>query len=134
MPELDWEPLDFLQCLGAAPETNEGDIDWNGDWGYEVKQSGVTLELVVWPYESVVALSLTLDNQSKPMTSFTVLVRGPVRYKNEKWGEYLTFHSCVVVPSHYHYEIWDHVFDKNKYPEDIDMELSVYPTVRVEFK
>ena len=130
MPELDWEPLDFLQCLGAAPETNE----WDTDLVYEVKQSGVTLELVIWPNESVVAVSLTLDNQNKPMTSFTVVVRGPVLYKNEKWGEYLVFTECVIVPSRYYHSQWSHVFDKDKHPDRVDMELSVYPTVRIEFK
>ena len=134
MPELDWEPLDFLQCLGAAPETNEGDVDWNGDWVYEIKQHRVTLELVVWPYESVVNVSLTLDNQSKPMTSFTVVARGPVLYKNEKWGEYLIFRDCIAVPNHYYYSQWNHVFDKDKYPEGVDMELWVYPTIRVDLR
>ncbi len=134
MPELDWEPLDFLQCLGAAPETNEGDIDWDGDWVYEIKQHGFTLELVIWPNESVVALSLTLDDQNKPMASFTVVVREPVVYKNEKWGEYLVFSKCVVVPSRYYYHQHNDVFDNDKYPKWVNMELSVYPTIRIEFK
>jgi len=134
MPELDWEPLDFLQCLGAAPETNEGDIDWDGDWVYEVKQSGTILKLVIWPYDSVVAVSLMLDDQAKPVTSFTVVIRRPVHYKNEKWGEYLVFPECVIVPSRYYSSQYNHVFDKDKYPQRVDMELSVYPTIRVEFK
>jgi hypothetical protein len=130
MPELDWEPLDFLQCLGTAPETSE----WDTDMLYKVEQSGVTLDLVVWPNESVVSVSLTLDNQSKPMTSFTVLVSGRVLYKNEKWGEYLIFCDCVVVPSRWYYSQHNDVFDNDKYPKRVDMELSVYPTIRIEFE
>lgn len=130
MPELDWEPLDFLQCLGAVPETNE----WDTNLVYEIKQSGVTLELVLWPNESVVAVSLTLDNQDKPMTSFTVMVGNPVLYKNEKWSEYLVFPECVIVLSLFYHTQWHQVFDKDKYPERVEMELSVYPTIRIELK
>ena len=107
MPELDWNPQDFLQCLVEVPEIE----DYGTDYVYTTTRAGVTLELTVWPYESVVNFEITLMGQEKPLTTFTLAVRGPVQYKREKWGELLVFKHCLVVPGRFYDIGWKDAFD-----------------------
>ena len=130
MPALDWDPQDFMECLGAVPEIGDDDPSYH----YAVTQAGITLELLLWPHESVLFLSLRPENQKKELISFTVVVRGPVRYRKEKWGEYLIFPCCVLVPERWYNFQWDEVFDQRKYPQGVDMELYVYPAIRVTYQ
>ena len=129
MPELDWNPEEFLECLAEVPEIE----DYGTAYVYTATREGITLELTVWPYESVINLSLTPEGQQRPLAAFTLAVRGAVQYQDEKWGESLVFKNCVVVPGRFYYVAWEDVFDAGKYPGYMEAELSVHPCIRLTF-
>ena len=129
MPELKWDEQDFLECLGVVPEVEE----YETAYSYTVKSNGLTLLITVWQYESLIQLSLFREGQEKPITSFALVVRGPVEHRNEKWGEYLLLRSCVVVSSRFYYMNSGDVFEGDKYPHGLDVEIAAYPDLRITF-
>ncbi len=132
MSELDWNPQDFLECLVEVPEIE----DFGAAYLYTTTRDDTVLELVIWPFESIVNLSLTAEGQNKPLIEYTLAVRGPILYKTEKWGESLVFKSCVVVPGRFYYirdDGWKDVFNEGKHPGQMNMALSVYPNLSIRF-
>jgi hypothetical protein len=83
MPELIWDELDFLECLETVPEV-EADGVW---YSYDVTQSEHRLLVTVFPYESVVALTLCPEASETPLVEFTLYVRSAVRHINDKRGD-----------------------------------------------
>jgi hypothetical protein len=72
-----------------------------------VTQNGLRLVLEVWPYESLVQISLRRDGEDQRLLALTFLVQGPVCRRKEKWGEYLEFSGCTLVSERYFQEQHD---------------------------
>lgn len=126
MPQLEWDEQDFLQYLAVIPEVEDYEVSHT----YRVTQGGIALQLTLWQLESMVQVSLYREGAVEPMTSFGLAVRGPVRYRSEKWGEYLEFHDCVLVAGRFSYIQMGDLFDEGRYPRGLRMLLSVYPEIQ----
>src|SRR5689334_714935 len=87
MPELQWDELDFLECLETVPEVEEDGV-W---YSYNVIRGGHRLLVTVLPLESVVELSLFPEQAETPLVEFSLFVRGAIMHVNDKRGEYLEF-------------------------------------------
>lgn len=92
MSGLPFDELDFLEFFGALPEIDQ---EWNR-FTYLTTKNGLILDFTICAWRRSVTLSLGRFDSPKPLVSFTVLVRGMVRRRQEKWGEYLEFTDCVL--------------------------------------
>ncbi|MCC2667569.1 MAG: hypothetical protein K0Q72_40, partial [Armatimonadetes bacterium] len=70
MPQLEWEELDFLECLEVVPETEE----YGTYFSYRIEKVAHTLLLTVRPYDSVVQLSLTVASSETRLTEVALVV------------------------------------------------------------
>ena len=128
MPELQWDELDFLECLEVAPEVEEYGISHF----YQVQKEGMVLELTVRPLESVVELSLRHAGREEYVVSFALFVHGKIRHINDKRGNYLEFADCLIAPHRFaHLEadrVWGQVLPSWA------VELSVKPTIQIRYR
>lgn len=129
MPELIWDETDLVACLEVIATIEE-----YGNYYYEVKQDILLLAVSIWPYESVVAVSLSQTGDAKPLISFTLVVRDSIRYVKDKRGEYLEFKNCVIVSHRFYYTEVKDIFDQTKFTDDLVMEMSIKPHICVKFK
>lgn len=127
MPQLHWDPQDFLECLGVMPEMDEF---WDSH-SYAVTRSGLILLVTVWQRESLVRCALSRQNQETPLVSLSLAVRGEARRRREKWGEYLELLGCRVVSDRFGSHEMDAVFDRELYPYDLTVELAAHPDIRI---
>ena len=132
MPELAWDETDFLACLEVEPQIEEYGMAYH----YEVSRGTLTLFVSVWPYESVVALSLLAQDTQETTTNITLwlAIRGAVHYIHDKRGEFLEFNDCVVISTRFFSGAIESVFDKTKLPGDLQMTLRIKPTIQIAFR
>ena len=128
MPELQWDEVDFLECLEVVPEIEEF---WTS-YFYEVRRDEMVLALTVYPIESLVCLSLYQHDHENLLIELAIFVHGEVRYINDKRGEYLEFAECILAPcrSSYREEIsvWD------KVAPQWTLELAVKPQISIRYR
>jgi hypothetical protein len=124
MPELKWNEYDFVECLGVLAKFDE---DWI-EYSFEYKTSGLVLKIFINPYESLVNIYLSQELSEEPFLKFSFLVRGEVRYINEKNSGYLEFSDCIV--SNY---CNPDLFDKSKYPSYSNFEIHTFPKFQLKF-
>jgi hypothetical protein len=130
MPQLQWDELDLLTCLGVVPEVEEYGVEYR----YRVEAGGHVLVLTIWPLESVAAFSLLAGDSATPLVEWAAFVRGPVRHVNDKRGEYLEFQDSVIGSDRFwHLDAGD-VFDRSQYPGGVTVELGVRPQIRIRFR
>ncbi|KAA9338615.1 hypothetical protein F0P96_07260 [Hymenobacter busanensis] len=90
--ELQWDELDLLQGVETIP--TEGA---DGSLHYRLRHEGLVLLLSLWPHHGLVDVTLVQAATEAALLDLTVAVRGRIRYNNDKGGEYLAFHDCVLV-------------------------------------
>jgi hypothetical protein len=127
MPELRWDKLEFLECLEVIPDEEEYGVSFS----YKVDREPLTLLMTVWPFESVVQVSVYLRQPSAPVIEFTGFVRGGVRRVDDKRGDYLEFTDTVVAPSRFWYLEAGNVFDQARHPYGVTVEVGVRPHIFV---
>ncbi|MDH4259722.1 MAG: Ypar14, super integron cassette, partial [Gammaproteobacteria bacterium] len=69
MPQLVWEPLDFLSALGVAPEVAEYETSHK----YVVSQPPIRLEITLWQYDGDVQLHLYVAPFEHPVVRYSML-------------------------------------------------------------
>jgi len=124
MPGLKWNEFEFVECLGVLSKFDE---DWV-QYSFEYKTDGLVLKIFITPYESLINISLALESKKESFLRFSILVRGEVRYINEKNFAYLNFSDCIV--SNY---CNPDLFDKNKYPSYSNFEIHTFPNFQLKF-
>ncbi len=127
MPQLNWNETDFLECLEVEPDIS----DYAVSHSYEVNKNGLRLLITVWQYESAVQLTLSRDATEANLFSFAAYVRGEVRYVNDKRGTYLEITDSIVAPSRFSYMEFGDVFDRERFPYGVTVEIGVKPDIRV---
>jgi hypothetical protein len=128
MPELDWDETDFIACLEVLPVLDEYE-----EYPYfEVRKNGMILGLSVRHYKGIVVMSLTPEGQESPLISFSLVVRGKVRYIKDKRGEHLEFNDCVVVRNSFLFELPD-VYNRDVMPGYLTLELRIKPQIALSF-
>jgi hypothetical protein len=127
MPQLKWNEYDFVECLGVLPKTEE----YETDHFFRLKQDGLIVEMTIWQYESLIAISITQDKTEKPFLTFFFVVRDEVKFRNDKEGSRLEFIDSVIVPLRFYHLSEGNVFEKANYPTDISIELWIYPKLEI---
>lgn len=126
MPRLKFDPLDLLDCLEVAPADDE-----DTELLYDVKQGDLRLRFCVWPFESVVELTLLRDTTRATIFSCVCFVRDNVRFVNDKRGKYLALNDCVIAGARFWYFEAGDVFDHQRFPCGVTVEISVRPEISV---
>ena len=129
MPKLQWDDLDFLECLEVVPEV-ETDRIW---YSYQVVKNGLDLQVKVWPMESVIQFALARESAKDPLFRFALFVRGRVRHINDKRGEYLEFEDCVVASNQFWYIEAGDVFNHGRFAKGVTVEIGIKPDIWIEF-
>lgn len=128
MPELSWNKIDFIECLGVMPESEE----YETYFGYTVARNRLLLLITVRPYESVIELRLRRDNTSNDIISFALLVEGNAGFKSEKWGDYLLLTSCRVISDRFYYMREEGAASVSQNTL-FNVEIAVDPDIRITF-
>lgn len=127
MPQLEWHEVDVLRCLEVLPEVEE----LGTSYCYDVRQSDLILSVAIWPYESIVTVSLS--QREAKLASWTLAVRGFVRRVLDKMGERLEFRDCVVISNRFDYLNGTNPFDATISPHGLTMQLSTKPHLNIAF-
>ena len=127
MTQLKWDELDFLEYL----EVDAVIDDYTTSHNYELEQNDLRLLITIWQYESVVQVSLLRATTNVTIFSFASFVRGCARYVNDKRGKYLELVDCVIAPTRFWYQQAGDLFDHEKFPHGLTIQLEVRPEVRV---
>ncbi len=135
MPELQWDELDFLECLEAIPEVEE---PWKTRYVYKVYKDELILTVVVRPLEGVIFLSLGQAASDDFLVEFTALVRGPIRYVHDKRGEYIELSDCLLMPTtSSHFRLMRHPSTQanamDRFRPGWTIELSVKPHIQIRY-
>lgn len=127
MRDLQWDELDFLECLGVVPDEDE----YSTYFSYKVLTGDMRLDLTVFPLESVVCLTLSQGTAERPLLDLGLYVRGEARHVNDMRGEYLEFQDSVVVPSNYTPRQDDDASSREHTVFGITLQLAVKPSISV---
>lgn len=124
MPELKWNEYDFIECLGVLSKFDE---EWV-EYSFEYKRDDLILEIFIKTYESLVQIYLSQESNENPFLIFSFVVRGGVRYVNEKNSAFLEFSDCIIA-NYYDSEF----FDKNKFSTYSTFEIHTFPKFQLKF-
>jgi hypothetical protein len=97
MPEFSWEPLDFLDVLGVAPEEGEYGISYR----YVVVRTDLRLEISIWPLESDVTVEIFCAAQAQPIARFNMLSCPGARVVRDKEGVRIEFAGANLFTGRY---------------------------------
>lgn len=128
MPYLQWDELDFLECLEVVPEEEDG-ISYT----YDVQRGDFRLLVTVWSLESVIECTLWQKEVEASLFDFALFVRGRVRHINDKRGEYLEFQDSIVVPDRFWYVEAGDLFSPERFALSVTLELRIKPSISLRF-
>jgi hypothetical protein len=128
MAELRWNKIDFIECFGVLPETDE----CGSYYEYTVARRGLVLLVIIEVFECVIELHLRREDCSEDVISFALLVEGEAELKREKWGNYLKLSHCRVVADQRYYMLEDGAESVSQ-GADFDVEVMVDPDIRITF-
>jgi hypothetical protein len=132
MPQLNLSQYEFIECLEVLPTVEEGQIRHL----FTVARGGITLELTLWQYESIVQFALRSGNASDPLIEFAIVVRGAAGHLKVPGGlECLEFTDCLIVPDRFSYVDYQRVrldvYDSTKMPGVPTIRLFVKPSISI---
>ena len=87
MSELVWEPVEFLELLGVAPDEEEYGVSFH----YVVHRQELRLELTVRPMSGDVAVSVYCSTQLQPVIHLSLLGCPGARVIKDKRGRFIEF-------------------------------------------
>lgn len=129
MPELDWKEHEFIQVLSVLPTTDEYGVQYV----FDTSKDGVRLILAVWPYESVVGISLHSASAPEPIADFVAFVRGPARLQETRESEWIELRDAVIAPSRFSYLELGDPFDRRRFPAGFPVRIYTTPQIRIGF-
>lgn len=127
MPQLKWNEYEVIECLGVLPEVD----DYNTKHHFKVEKNGLILEISIWQYESLLAISLYQTENEMPFITLWFVVRDKIRYVNYKRGSFLEFADFLLVKNRGYYIEEGDVFVKSKFPLKLNLELTVEPEISI---
>lgn len=125
MPLLEWNEYDFIEVLAVMPTVEEYGVY------HEFRRitPPLALKLTVYPYESVVCITVTLEGGGWPVVQFDAYVRERVVRESTQDAEWLELRDVIVAPSRFSYiEIGD-PFDRTRYPQRHTLLIQVVPQI-----
>jgi hypothetical protein len=84
---MNWEPTDFMACLGVEPVVEENEISFS----YQVTKDGLRLELIVFQYDGDIYITVYRDGLDSPVVDCRLVDCDAARRVSDQRGEYLEF-------------------------------------------
>ena len=131
MPQLDWNPLEFLECLNVTPNFDE---EYETFYQYILVQGDLRLVMTVFQYEQVVELFLEGVATGATVFRCALFVRGAVKFINDKRGKYLEFQNCAIGANRFWYQTAPNVLDTEIFPYGQTLQLEMEPEMRIVFE
>ena len=128
MPELQWDELDFLECLEVEPQIED---EYKTRYVYKVARAGLILTVVVRSLESYLWLSLQQKESELPLVEFALFVHGNIRYIKDKRGEYLELTDCLLAPRRTSYLKAETIWDVTQ--PTWTLEISIKPHIQIRY-
>jgi len=97
MPQLVWDPVDFLFVLGVTPEVGEYDTSHK----YLISQPPLRLEITLWQYDGDIQLELFVAPFDDPVVRYSMLSCPGVRAVSDKRGQFLEFAATNTFTGRY---------------------------------
>ena len=97
MPELVWEPVDFLDLLGVAPDVEEYGVSFH----YVVHRQELRLEVRVWPMSGDVTVVVYCSTQLQPVINLSLLDCPGARVVDDKRGRFIEFAGANLFTSRF---------------------------------
>jgi hypothetical protein len=124
MPQLVWEPLDFLDVLGVSPEVGEYETSHK----YIISRSPMRLEITLWQFDGDVQLHLFVAPFEAPVVRYSMLECPGARVLSDKRGRCLEFAAANTFTGRYDgYSVIPYGLRVRVEPQ-ICLEPFVYPT------
>lgn len=101
---------------------------------YEIVREDLILRIGLWETFNIVHLLLSSEPNSKEILSIHVLVRGAIKNKNEKWGDFVILEDCKVVPDVSHFPDSDDLKNSEVRKLTLNVEIAVNPNIRILFE
>ena len=130
MPELKWNEYEVIECLGVLPEIDE---TWHRWHKFRVEKDGLVLKVEVCEFLNLIFVELSRISDTESLFYSLFFVGGEVKYKNEKNLTWLKLNNCIIVLEEFTYSDNDNVFDKIKFPNDINFEIYTFPKIQLRF-
>jgi hypothetical protein len=125
MPLLDWNEYEFIEVLAVMPTVEE----YGTHHRYHRVTPPLALTLTVYPYESVVCISLTLENGGLPVMQFAAYVRERIARESTRDDEWLELRDVIVAPNRFSYIEMGDPFDRTRYPLRHTLRIQVVPQI-----
>ena len=97
MPQLVWEPSDFLETLGISPEAGEYETSHK----YVISQLPVMLEITLWQYDGDVQLHLFVSPFKDPVMRYSMLECPGARALSDNRGRFIEFAAANTFTGRY---------------------------------
>ncbi|WP_027467849.1 hypothetical protein [Deefgea rivuli] len=97
MPELLWNPVEFLEALNVVPTEGE----YGTYYLYLVEQAGLRLELSVYPLDSDISVKIYAGQQAEPIINLQLLDCPAARVAQDKRGQYIEFAAANAFTGRY---------------------------------
>lgn len=130
MQNLRWDEFEVLECLEVVPESEE-----DGVWfSYSVVQKHTALNLMVWPIESLIQISLLDTSNQLPVIDFSLITREGVFRKKYSELDCLEIRDCIIVPNDFQWSDSVDMFDKKVWPYGISFEITIKPQIQIKIQ
>jgi hypothetical protein len=130
MPVLKWNEHDLVEALGVLPQRDE----FFASHTFSKVFGSIRLELTIYPFESLVALSIFDSTAMPPFLDLSFIVRDQIVLNTEKEYSSLVFHDAVIVSN----QFWQSEpedkrawFDRSTTATDLSVELVAYPSFAI---
>ena len=97
LPELAWNPVDFLQVLEVVPEEGE----YGTAYHYDLERRGIRLQLSVFPLDRDVFIKMFCGQQEAPVVNLRLIDVPAARVVDEKLGQYIEFAGAKAFAGRY---------------------------------
>lgn len=97
MPELAWNPVDFLQVLEVVPEEGE----YGTAYHYDSERRGIRLQLSVYPLDRDVSIDISCGQQESPVVKLRLVDVPAARVIEDKQGQYIEFAGAKAFAGRY---------------------------------
>lgn len=125
MHNLIWKEFEVIECLGVLPKTDEFETSHY----FKVEKNGLILEISIWQYESLIAVSIYQLKNSNPFLTFWFVVRDKIRYINDKRGSFLEFSDFLIVKNRAYYLEENKLFEELNSSTKLNLEITVEPEI-----
>jgi hypothetical protein len=127
MPQLEWDEIDFLDCLEVFPEVD----GYETKHVYKVRKNEVVLTVVVEQFDSYIRFFLQQRTDAEPLIQYGFFVRDGVDYINDKRGVYLEFKGCFF--TQYHSPYLDYTVEQLAKDMGLRIQLGIKPQIQIRF-